>query len=459
MSLVGFYLVVLEVLGAKNRSSGKSLSGRNSGSKIEVKIINISGRDQDILGKLIERKSEIASNTCHAQKKRLWQELNDLKPRRPMVWINEIPWGEMEVNNELQLRTEDPLLKRVEKRLRRQTYKWEHMPADMVVEDRLRSPLVIQDSGYGIKEGDSFVLSLEEDPEEQVDNAANYENLIESDEDLKQIEQPQIVFDKDRSKERFKKLKEIAGDTFEVEKKGLPGFWWAPWDMLVTWYGVEDALRDLIKNPDLLHAAMERLVNVSMAALEELEEKNLLASNNSNVRVGSGGYGYTTELPEDGESRGHVGTRDIWGMSAAQIFSEVSEEMHEEFALNYEKDWLEEFGLTYYGCCEPLHNKMDIMKELTTLRKVSMSPWADYSKAAQEVGNDLVISYKPNPSVLAKEEWDPELARRELRDDLAELEGCPVEVIMKDISTVRNEPYRLWEWESIAMEEIANLSG
>ena len=421
--------------------------------------IQINQRDNNVLKALVERKSEIASNPGHAEKKHLWQELNDLEPGRPMVWINEIPWDEMEVDNELQLRTKDPLLRRVEKRLRRQIYKWEHMPADMVVEDSLKSPLVIRDSGYGIKEGDSFVISLEEDPEEQVDNAANYENLIGSHEDLKQIEPPQIVFDEDRSEERSTILKEIAGGTMKVEKKGLPGFWWAPWDILVTWYGVEDALRDLIMNPDLLHAAMEHLVDVSTAALEELEEKNLLASNNANVRVGSGGYGYTTDLPEDSESRSHVGTEDIWGMSAAQIFSEVSEEMHEEFALNYEKGWLEEFGLTYYGCCEPLHDKMDIMKEVTTLRKVSMSPWADYSKAAKKVGSDFVISYKPNPSVLAKEEWDPELARRELRRDLAELEGCPVEVIMKDVSTVRDEPQRLWEWENIAMEEIANLSG
>ena len=424
-----------------------------------MKIINISGRDQNILKELIERKSEIASNPGHTERRRLWQELNDLEPRRPMVWINEIPWEEMEVDNELQVRTEDPLLQRVEKRLRRQIYKWEHMPADMVVEDRIKSPLVIQDSGYGIKEGDSFVISLEEDPEEQVDNAANYENLIESTEDLEQIEPPQIAFDKNRSEERYGKLQEIAGDVINVEKKGLPGFWWAPWDMLVTWYGVEDALRDLIMNPELLHAAMERLVDVSMAALGELEEKNLLASNNSNVRVGSGGYGYTTDLPGDRKSWDQVSTGDIWGMSAAQIFSEVSGEMHEEFALNYEKEWLEEFGLTYYGCCEPLHDKMDIMKEVTTLRKVSMSPWADYSKAAKEVGGEFVISYKPNPSVLAKEEWNPELARRELREDLAELEGCPFEVIMKDVSTVRNEPQRLWEWENIAMEEVQKLAG
>ena len=31
--------------------------------------------------------------------------------------------------------------------------------------------------------------------------------------------------------------------------------------------------------------------------------------------------------------------------------------------------------------------------------------------------------------------------------------GCPLELILKDISTVRNDPRRLTEWEKIAKEE------
>jgi hypothetical protein len=31
---------------------------------------------------------------------------------------------------------------------------------------------------------------------------------------------------------------------------------------------------------------------------------------------------------------------------------------------------------------------------------------------------------------------------------------CHVEFIMKDISTVRYEPQRLWEWARIATEEV-----
>jgi hypothetical protein len=32
--------------------------------------------------------------------------------------------------------------------------------------------------------------------------------------------------------------------------------------------------------------------------------------------------------------------------------------------------------------------------------------------------------------------------------------GCPVEIIMKDISTVQYQPQRLWEWVDVAMRIV-----
>ena len=37
--------------------------------------------------------------------------------------------------------------------------------------------------------------------------------------------------------------------------------------------------------------------------------------------------------------------------------------------------------------------------------------------------------------------------------------GCHVELIMKDISTVRYQPQRLWEWAEIAMETALEYGG
>jgi len=58
-----------------------------------------------------------------------------------------------------------------------------------------------------------------------------------------------------------------------------------------------------------------------------------------------------------------------------------------------------------------------------------------------------MFSHKPNPAVFAETTWNLGKARHDLEVlDKAKAHGCVVEVIMKDISTVRYEPQRLWEW-------------
>jgi hypothetical protein len=143
----------------------------------------------------------------------------------------------------------------------------------------------------------------------------------------------------------------------------------------------------------------------------------------------------------------------MWGCSNAQVFSEVSPEMQWDFAVEHALRWLERWGLTYYGCCEPLDRKMGILRRIPNLRKVSVSPWCDSERAVAEIGADYVISRKPNPAILAEDDWHADRARDELRRFLDATQGaCHVELIMKDISTVRYRPQRLWEWSRIAMD-------
>jgi hypothetical protein len=81
-----------------------------------------------------------------------------------------------------------------------------------------------------------------------------------------------------------------------------------------------------------------------------------------------------------------------------------------------------------------------------------MSPRVNLDRAVQAVGTDYVFSRKPNPAIFAWDTWRPDVARRELQEFLKKARGCHIEIIMKDISTVRYQPQRLWEWEKIAME-------
>ena len=106
-----------------------------------VKEIRLTDREKTVLRKLAEEIARIAALPVQREKARLWTLLNDLKSVRPMVWINEIPWHQMNVNDELTLQTTDPWARDLEQRLRRQIYEWKHMPADMIVSDFLECPL------------------------------------------------------------------------------------------------------------------------------------------------------------------------------------------------------------------------------------------------------------------------------------------------------------------------------
>jgi len=242
---------------------------------------------------------------------------------------------------------------------------------------------------------------------------------------------------------------DIFDGIMPVKKEGIKHIWFTPWDFLIRWWGIEQAMMDMVLRPQMVDDIVSKMVDSSLCGLEQLEKLNLLTSGNDNNRVGSGGYGYTGEL--DGSA---ATATSMWGCSNAQIFSEVSPEMHWEFALKHEMRWLEKWGMTYYGCCEPLDLKMDLMRKIPNLRKISMSPWIDLERAVKEVGNSYAFSSKPSPAVLAETEWNPATVRSNLKDFLDKAKGCQIEIIMKDISTVRNEPQRLWEFQEIAMELV-----
>jgi hypothetical protein len=71
-------------------------------------------------------------------------------------------------------------------------------------------------------------------------------------------------------------------------------------------------------------------------------------------------------------------------------------------------------------------------------------------------GPDFVFSRKPNPAMVAMDEWVPELAVKDFEDvlEVTKANGCPVEFTLKDISTCRSDPRRLWEWSEIAMRMV-----
>ncbi|MGA2763965.1 MAG: hypothetical protein ABSG17_11425 [Spirochaetia bacterium] len=416
---------------------------------LSIRDITLGQQEKDVLRKLAEELTVIASLPAQAEKTELWRRLNDLQSSRPMVWINEIPWHEMNVDDELTLRTFHPWARELETRLRRTLYQARHMPADMVVSDFIECPLAIHSTDFGIVEDVDIART---DAASDI-YSRRFRIQIREPRDIEKIRMPVVTHDEETTAVVHDAMVRLFSDIMPVRRVGQTHIWFAPWDYLIRWWGVEEAMVDLVERPEMVNAAVERLVDAWMTELDQFVALNLLSLDCSNTRIGSGGFGYASGLPGEPYDPARVLPLNMWGCSNAQIFAEVSPEMHWELALRHDLRWLARWKLTYYGCCEPLDRKIELLRRIPNLRKISMSPWNDFTRAIREIGDRYVFSFKPSPAIFAEEAWNPERARASLTTvlDRARRE-CHVEIIMKDISTVRRDPRRLWDWARIAME-------
>ena len=291
----------------------------------------------------------------------------------------------------------------------------------------------------------------------QSDGAAHWDSPVKDyEKDLAKIDLRMPEIDMETTNACLSETQRVLGDILSVRLKGT---WW--WTLGLTMpfvflRGLENLMYDVYDQPDEAKELLSRISSGTLQKLDWLEQKGLLSLNNDATYVGSGGYGFTDSLP-GGDFSGTVRCKDMWGFSESQETVGVSPKLYEEFIFPYEKPIMERFGLTCYGCCEPVDSRWDIIKRHHNLRRVSCSPWADFEKMAEYLKNDYIFSMKVNPADIAVPEPDFQQIRENLRRDLEITKGCVVEVIMKDNHTIAKHPENLIQWCRIAREEIDSI--
>lgn len=403
-------------------------------------------QDRDRLRALAGEVADIAALPIQQEKRRLWRKLNALNPERPMVMIDQVCWSEMDLDGSLTLRCEDPELRGYEQTLRRILFQWRHFPVDRPVEPYLPVSMAIEDSGFGLPVQEEVRYT---DQANDV-RSHRYENQLARDEDLEKIRIPRIGHDEAETARRMETAEAIFGGILPPRVKGFDPYL-SVWDPIAQWMGMEALLMGLIDRPEFMLCLAERMVAGYLSKLDQLEALGLLCEPQPLIHCTGA---YVDELPAQGYDPAAPRTRDLWMFGLAQPFSEVSPTMFDAFEIEPNLPLFARFGLVYYGCCDPLDRKMDQVRRIPNLRKVSMSPWTDEERGAEAIGRDFVFSRKPNPALLAFEAFEPEHIRAHLQDsvDACRRHGCPLELILKDISTVRGRPERLFEWARIAME-------
>jgi len=249
---------------------------------------------------------------------------------------------------------------------------------------------------------------------------------------------------------------ELARATFgDLLKVRLKTNWW--WTLGMTWTaanlrGLEQIMLDVYDHPDELKRLMAFLRDGTLAKIDFLQSNGLLGSNANDAYVGSGGFGYTSQL-KPGDSAAPASTADMWGFCESQETTAISPEMFGEFVYPYQRPLLERFGLNCYGCCEPLDLRWNVVKNTPRLRRVSVSPWANVEAMALNLQDRFVFSYKPAPTDLSTGVLHEDRIRAGLRRVIETTRGCHLEIIMKDNHTLGNQPENVVRWCRIAQEE------
>jgi hypothetical protein len=410
-------------------------------------------KDVAIIRQLAQQVAEIASLPIQEKTRNQWIKLNGLRPERSMFLVDEIPWHEMNVNDELTLRCENPFYRELETNLRRQLYRWNHIQDDFAYEPVIYVPMAIKGLNHGLENDEETI----EQGEGNAIQAHHYKDQLQTEEDLEKIKVPNIWLDVDENNRRQELARQALEGILEVVMDG-PEFEFRPWDKLVEWRGFSNLFDDIADRPEFIHQAVDRIVNTYLATLDILENNGWLMRQRQIVHCTGG---WTDELPKPGYDPAKPRTIDCWTYGMAQILYMVSPEMHDEFEFQYAPKWYGRFGLGYYGCCEPLDDRIEKVLTIPNIRKISVSAWVKkHEHMAEVMDKKYVFSNKPSPACLVGT-WDPEGIETHLKDLLnaSEKFGCPSEFTLKDISTVGHKPHLITEWSKIMRKVIDERFG
>ena len=364
---------------------------------------------------------------------RRFRDTNDLHPGRPPVILDEIPWYQMDIDGERKCICEDKEARNTEMYFRKAIYYMKHFKADNLYEPIFRVKRAVDSTGIGLAPVTADIKRTD-----SINNIVSreFEDILEDESALDAMHAPVFTLRPEKDEERMAFYTDLMGDIIPIRLYGYGYFYFAPWDKITRLRGVEPILMDMYDRPEYLHKIIKKFVSAAHAELDFIE-KNLDVATQPSLHC----------TPSAVSGLADEGLKATWCRSMAQTFGVISPAMFEEFELNYLLSVASRFAYTYYGCCEPLDDKISVIKKIPNLRKIGCSPWANVERCAAQIRGDYVLSRKPNPAHVAIV-TDPEVIRKETEETVKAClkYGCPYDIVLKDISTVSGRPQNLIVW-------------
>ena len=397
--------------------------------------------ERDLVRDLARQVAEVAATPENARVRKRWRDVNAMrKPDRAPVWCRPVgAWGE--ILPEESLHCTDPWLRSLERQFRRTLIKHDigdDSPLDEYFgvaatfdcdpPNRWGLEVVHQDSGW---QGGAWA----------------YDPPLKTEPDFEHLRMPRFTYNEAKTLKNLSQTDELLGDILPARLTcGSPlgaTLGTAASDLR----GLTQMMMDMAAEPHLMHRLMAHLRDATLGAMQAAEQTGLLTRNNTGPMTCSDPIGPD---PADGK----LGYPNLWMMANSQEFDRVSPDMWEEFCLDYQKPILEQFGLVGYGCCESLTQKIDGVLSIPNLRIFVCSAWTDLDKVVERVGGDCVIMWRQKASDVVFPD-DTKTIRRDLEDGLRRLQGCHVQIVLRELQTLAGHPERLHVWTQLAKEEAA----
>ena len=409
--------------------------------------MRMDSKDREIVRGLAARWMDLAHLPVMEERKRLWTALKDLRPVRPMVLFETWTLENYVAADELEC--VDPNLRTIEKELRAVIRQAEELGDDFVVDPFYRIYWDIQSMDYGVP-----ILSEHAQDGQGGDTAYSYNHPLRLPEDVGLLRPRSWQVDRAKTTARQAWLEELFGGILPVHMHGTGGHIAALTSDLFRLIGNNNLLTWPYDAPAELHAVMAYLRDDRIAYYHWLEREGLLGLNNDSHLVGSGSPGFTTALPAPGFA-GQARLRDLWIWMESQETTMISPRMFEKFYLPYMAEVASCFGLVYYGCCEPVHDRWEpIIKAIPQVRAVSISPWCDQRQMGEWLGQKIVFSRKPKPWLISGDQPDWDALEKDLDETVAATrDGC-LEIIYRDVYRIQGDRSRLKRWSDLVRSRI-----
>ncbi|MFO7636510.1 MAG: hypothetical protein R6W96_04300 [Clostridia bacterium] len=402
-----------------------------------MNLFKVTHAEKAYLRELAKRQLEYARLPVMAEREKSWFRHNDGTGERPMVVMEINPFrGELYPP----MHCTSPFARAMEDQLLFHLVNHESVDDDKVVPDCF----TVEPAIHILEHGFERVSHHATDARGRQIGYAMVHPVKDLRQDFHLIGPSVYRYDEKQSLEKMDAVNDVLGDILPVAFHNNSLQWYMSFTArAVNLMGLETLMVSMMDYPEETHALFQLIIEDSLGYMRWQEETGLLTLNNHNDKAGAGSYGFTKQLPtEECRRTGRIGLRDLWGNMNSQESVGISPTMYREFIYPYFEKAAKEFGLVYYGCCEPVHAIWkDCLENLPNLKKVSISAWCDEKYMGEALaGTEVVYSRKPSPNYIGVGNFDEQAFREHIGKTVAAARNCRLEIIFRDIYTLDDDP-------------------